>query len=106
MTYDPPETAPRNHHDMGGVSRFLCEPIDTAEHALDDFDRAVDAMSGLIRGKGLMTVDEMRRGIEEIPEAEYLAMTYYQRWLRSITATLLRKGILSEAELTAALEQP
>ena len=55
--------------------------------------------------KGLMTVDEMRRGIEAIPEAEYHRLSYYRRWMRSITDNLLRKGIITEAELRAALER-
>jgi nitrile hydratase subunit beta len=95
--------APRAMHDLGGVSQFMCEPVDTEPHALNDFDREVDAISGLIRLRGLMTVDEMRRGIEAIPEAEYHRLTYYQRWMRSITENLLRKGVFTEAELRAAL---
>ena len=94
---------PRAMHDLGGVSQFMCEPVDTEPHALNDFDREVDAMVGLLRVRGLMTVDEMRRGIEEIPEADYHRLTYYQRWMRSITANLLRKGVITEAELNAAL---
>jgi hypothetical protein len=50
-----------------------------------------------------MSVDELRRGIEAIPEAEYHRLSYYQRWIRAIADTLLRKGVLSEAELLAAL---
>ena len=52
-----------------------------------------------------MTVDELRRGIEAIPEAEYHRLSYYQRWVRSIADNLLRKGIVTEAELQAALER-
>jgi hypothetical protein len=94
---------PRAMHDLGGVSQFMCDAVDTEPHALNDFDREVDALSGLIRLRGLMTVDEMRRGIEAIPEAEYHRLTYYQRWMRSITENLLRKGVITEAELRAAL---
>jgi len=54
--------------------------------------------------KGLMTVDELRRGIEEIPEDEYHRLSYCQRWIRSIVVTLLRKGVVTEAELSAVLE--
>ncbi len=104
---NPPEAAPgRSHHDLGGVSRFLCEPIDTAAHALDDFDREVDALRQLLGAKGIMTVDELRRGIEAIPEAEYHRLTYYERWMRAITATLLRKGAVTAEELEAALALP
>jgi len=55
--------------------------------------------------KRVMTVDELRRGIESIPEAEYHRLTYYRRWIRSITFNLLEKGVISEAELREALEQ-
>ena len=51
-----------------------------------------------------MTVDELRRGIESIPEAEYHRLSYYRRWIRSITDILLQKGVIAEAELRAALE--
>jgi nitrile hydratase subunit beta len=104
MTSDPPEAAPRAHHDMGGVSKFLCAPIDTEVHALTDFDREVDAIRQILGARGIMTVDELRRGIEAIPEAEYHKLSYYQRWIRSITDTLLRKGVVTEAELCAAME--
>lgn len=93
----------RAHHDMGGVERFACQPVETEAHALDDFDRAVDAIRQLLGAKGVMGVDELRRGIEAIPEDDYHRLTYYQRWLRSIVSVLLEKGALTEAELRAAL---
>ena len=96
---------PRAMHDMGGVSRFMCEPVDPSPHTLNDFDKQVDALRQILGMKQVMSVDELRRGIEAIPEAEYLRLTYYQRWIRSITGILLAKGVVSEAELRAALEQ-
>ncbi len=65
------------------MSKFLCEPIDTGAMPLNDFDREVDAIRGLLGIKGVMSVDELRRGIEAIPEAQYHRMSYYQRWIRS-----------------------
>ncbi len=64
---------PRAHHDLGGVPRYACEPIPTEPHALSDFDREVDAIRQILGAKGVMSVDELRRGIEAIPEAEYTA---------------------------------
>ena len=46
----------------------------------------MDALRQLLAQKGLMTVDELRRGIEAIPEADYHALGYYERWLRSISS--------------------
>jgi hypothetical protein len=95
----------RSPHDLGGVAKFMCEAVDMEPHALTAFDREVDALSGVLRAKQMMTVDEMRRGIEAIPEAEYHRLSYYRRWVRSLTDNLLRKGIITEAELRAALEE-
>jgi hypothetical protein len=94
----------RAHHDMGGVSKFLCEPIDTDAHALTDFDREVDAIRGLLGAKGVMSVDELRRGIEAIPEVQYHQLSYYQRWIRSIADNLMARGVITEAELAEALK--
>ena len=95
----------RAHHDMGGVSKLLCEPIDTEPHELTAFDREVDAIRGILGAKGVMSVDELRRGIEAIPEAEYMRLGYYQRWMRSITDNLLARGVITEAQLQAALDR-
>ena len=99
-----PESAPRAMHDIGGVSRFMCEPVDVSAHALGDFDRQVDALRQILGIKQVMSVDELRRGIEALPEADYHRLSYYQRWLRSITAILLEKGVVTEADLRAALD--
>lgn len=97
---------PRQHHDIGGVPAFMCREVDTEPHALTAFDREVDALRQILGRKGVMSVDELRRGIEAIPEAEYHGLTYYERWIRSIADTLLRKGVVTEAELAAALVRP
>jgi hypothetical protein len=96
--------AKRAPHDVGGVSKFMCDAVDIEPHGLTEFDREVDAISGVLRAKQLMTVDEMRRGIEAIPEADYLRLTYYRKWIRSITDNLLKRGVITEAELRAELE--
>ena len=96
--------AQRAHHDLGGAAKFMCESVDIEPHGLTDFDREVDALRQMLAAKKLMTVDELRRGIESLPEADYHRLSYYQRWIRSITDTLLRHGVLTEDELRAALE--
>ena len=94
----------RAPHDLGGASKFMCEPVDLQPHGLTAFDREVDALRQGLAAKNLMTVDEMRRGIEAIPEADYLRLGYYQKWTRSIADNLLKTGVITEAELKIALE--
>jgi hypothetical protein len=97
--------AKRAMHDLGGASKFMCEPVDIEPHGLTEFDREVDALRGVLGAKGVMTVDELRRAIESIPEADYLRLSYYRKWIRSITANLLTRGVITEAELRAELEK-
>ena len=99
------EAKPRAHHDLGGVPRFLCEKIDLEPHELTEFDRTVDAIRQILGAKGVMSVDELRRGIEAIPEPDYLRLSYYQKWIRSIADNLLRRGVISADELQDALER-
>ncbi len=103
---DLPENHPRSPHDLGGVSKFMCEPVDKSAHVLTEFDRQVDGLRQVLGIKGVMTVDELRRGIEAIPEATYHRLSYYERWIRSIADNLLRKGVIDEDDLRAALERP
>jgi nitrile hydratase subunit beta len=98
--------AKRAHHDLGGASKFMCEPVDIEPHGLTAFDREVDALRQVLSAKQLFSVDELRRGIEAIPEGQYLRLGYYQRWIRSITDNLMRRGVFTEAELSEVLEKP
>jgi nitrile hydratase subunit beta len=103
MTDLADKDVPRAMHDLGGVARYMCEPIDTEPHELTDFDREVDAIRQILGVKAVMSTDELRRGIEALPEEEYLRLSYYERWLRAITAILILKGMIDEAELKAAV---
>jgi hypothetical protein len=100
---EPGDNPARAHHDMGGVSTLLCTPVDTAPHDLTAFDREVDAIRQILGAKGVMSVDELRRGIEAIPADAYDRLSYYQRWIRSIADNLLARGVIAPAELEQAL---
>lgn len=81
-------------HDIGGLARFRCTPVEHDEAPPDAFGKRVDALRQVLAQKKLMTVDELRRGIESIPEQEYFALGYYERWLRSIATLMVEKGIV------------
>jgi nitrile hydratase len=65
----------------------------------DAFGKRVDALRQVLAQKQMMTVDELRRGIESIPEAEYFALTYYERWLTSIAAIMVEKGVVNAEDV-------
>ncbi|MGK7863523.1 nitrile hydratase [Falsiroseomonas sp. E2-1-a4] len=91
-----PEDAPNPAtHDIGGAARFRCTPVEPDDEAPPDaFGKRVDALRQLLAQRKLMTVDELRRGVEAIPEGEYHALGYYERWLRSISGLMLEKGVV------------
>ncbi|HZF76596.1 MAG TPA: nitrile hydratase [Acetobacteraceae bacterium] len=93
------EAPPPATHDIGGAARFRCTPVEPDEAPPDAFGRQVDALRQILAQRGLMTVDELRRGIEAIPEAEYHRLGYYERWLRSISGLMVEKGVVDAAEL-------
>jgi hypothetical protein len=91
----PPAT-----HDLGGSLRFRCTPVDPQDEAPPDaFGKRVDALRQLLARRGLMSVDELRRGVEAIPEAEYHALGYYERWLRAMSGLMVEKGVVTVEDL-------
>jgi hypothetical protein len=88
----------QRHHDMGGLP---AGPIDRTEHGHAPWEKRVDAILRLLSdpGRKIMTVDELRRNIEELGPGAYDEMTYYQRWMASIGNNLREKGIIGVDEL-------
>ena len=87
----------RGVHDRGGLGTD--EPIDRSEHTLEDWEVLTDALAGALAKRGLVKVDELRRGIESIPPEEYERASYYERWLFSMETILTEKGVLAAGEL-------
>ena len=79
-------------HDRGGWPTD--SPIDRREHELADWEVLMDAIVGTLGAKGVMNVDELRRGIESMPPDEYERASYYERWLFSVETVLAEKGVL------------
>ena len=88
-------------HDRGGWPTDA--PIDRTEHELADWELLADALVGALGRRGLMNVDELRRGIESMPPDEYERASYYERWVYSVETILAEKGILESGELERRL---
>jgi hypothetical protein len=81
-------------------------PVEIGEHDYDIWEKRIDAlMSLLIQEERLMRVDELRRGIEALAPDAYASLSYYERWIASITAILVEKGVLDEAEVKARVAE-
>jgi nitrile hydratase len=82
---------------MGG--RPTDAQLNPQEHALADWEVVADAVSQALGTKGIRTTDESRRAMEDMPADDYLALSYYERWVRSTEQLLVEKGVLSQAEI-------
>lgn len=98
-------------HDTGGMHGFgpvVREEDEPVFHG--DWEKRVYGIMRAAMARGIYNIDEMRHGIERMPPAEYLASSYYERWLASAERLLAEKGVVSPAELEARVallrEQP
>jgi len=98
------EFTSRSHHDMCGLE---AGQIQNNEHDYEFWEKNVDAMLVLLTSKSpkLMSVDQLRKGIESLPPDAYEKMSYYERWIFSITQALQYNGVLTTEELSRKLEE-
>jgi hypothetical protein len=96
----------RGHHDMGGLP---AGKVERTEHDYAEWERRVDALMTLLSGvkgdKKLMTVDELRKNIEALGPEAYDKLSYYERWVASITQTMIQRGVITTDELGRKMEE-
>ena len=90
----------RSHHDMGGLP---AGKVERTEHDYAEWERRVDAMVQLLRFKGRITVDELRKNIEALPPQAYDKMAYYEKWIASLAQTLLQRGLVTSDEIASKM---
>jgi nitrile hydratase beta subunit-like protein len=91
---------------MGGLPADKVEPT---EHDYEDWERRVDALmmlcSGIKGKKRLLTIDELRKNIEALPPDAYDRLAYYEKWVTSLTQSLIQRGVITTAELTHKMHE-
>jgi Nitrile hydratase beta subunit len=94
----------RRHHDMGGQE---AGPVDLHEHDYEHWERRVDALMMLLtfRNPSRLRVDELRQNIEALGPVAYDRLGYYERWMHSVTQVLVKRGVITLAELGAKMEE-
>ena len=88
----------RRHHDMGGLEDG---PVEIKEHASEPWEKRVDAIRSRLSDeqRNLLSVDELRRAIEDLGAEAYDRYNYYERWISAMTNILLEKKVLGVDEL-------
>ena len=87
---------------MGG------DPAGDINHDQHDFalwEKRVDALMVLASSAGLMNTDSLRRVLEDMGEEAYETMSYYERWIASVSQNMVEAGAFSTAELADKMAQ-
>ena len=93
----------KGYHDVGGD---LAGDIPMVELPWLHWEKQVEAIRGLL-GDGtrrIVSLDEVRRGFESFGLDKYNTLSFYRRRLEAMTDILIEKGIVTRAELDAAIE--
>jgi hypothetical protein len=93
-------------HDMGGDTvDGPAGEINLDQHDFALWEKRVDALMVLAAAKGYFTVDGLRRVLEDMGPEAFETMTYYERWVHSVTQNLMEAGVFTPAELGTKMEE-
>ena len=84
---------------MGGQTGFGAVPVgEDGRFFQADWEARVYAIVRTLQARGVINkeFDELRDAIERIQPAEYLSLSYYERWLRATEMLLAEKGLLPD----------
>ncbi|WP_432002065.1 hypothetical protein [Streptomyces sioyaensis] len=82
-------------NDVGGQTGFGALEIEADEppfHA--DWEARVFALNSTLVRNGVYRLDEFRDAVERMAPQQYLAASYYERWLLAIETLLTERGLL------------
>jgi nitrile hydratase beta subunit len=91
-------------HDLGGMVGFGAVDVDDDAQFHEDWERLVFVLNVIVQIEGVNNIDEMRHAIERMNPTEYLAATYFERWLDALETLVVEKDVISGEELAARRE--
>ena len=94
-------------HDMGGMhgmGPIAPEPNEPVFH--ERWEGRLYALNRAIGMLGKWNIDAGRHSRERIPPADYLRMSYYEKWLAGLIMLLKESGLASDAELESGRSAP
>jgi nitrile hydratase len=87
-------------HDLGGAQGFGPVAPEVDEPVFhNEWERRAAALSLAMNATGTWNIDMVRHAREKIPPAEYLAATYYEKWLKGLERLLVDNGLVTSEEL-------
>jgi len=94
-------------HDMGGMhglGPLVPEQHEPVWHA--PWEARVFAMNAALGAWRRWNIDASRQLLEQLPAADYLRMSYYEKWLSRLVDLALRHELITQAEAETGQPDP
>ncbi|HLI13400.1 MAG TPA: nitrile hydratase subunit beta [Alphaproteobacteria bacterium] len=94
-------------HDMGGMHGMgpvAPEPNEPVFHAR--WEARALAITLAMGAWRKWNIDASRHARERIPAADYLRMSYYEKWIAGLEMLMIERGLLTRAELASGRPEP
>jgi nitrile hydratase subunit beta len=94
-------------HDMGGMhgmGPIALEPNEPVFH--EDWEGRVSALNRATGALRKWNIDAFRHSIERLPPADYVRMSYYEKWLAGLITLLTESGLVTQVELESGRPAP
>jgi nitrile hydratase beta subunit len=94
-------------HDMGGMHGFgplAPEPDEPVWHA--PWEARAYALSAATGAWRRWNVDAGRQQIERMPAADYLRLSYYEKWMYGLVENAVRHGLITREEAATGRPDP
>jgi len=94
-------------HDMGGQ-----QDLGPVEYEKDEpvfharWEARMHALNRAMRAWGKWNTDADRHALERLPSADYLRMSYYERWFHRLAAQVVEYGLVSKEEFDSGAAAP
>jgi len=94
-------------HDLGGMQGFGPVRYEKNEPVFHEaWESRVYAMNRAMRAFRKWNLDAWRHDIELLPPAEYLRLSYYEKWLAALEKQIVQYGLVTSEELQSGKALP
>ena len=93
-------------HDVGGIEALLAARLDTRERPYDYWERTTHALLVTLIGKRHLTVDQLRRAVEQLHPEHYAAFGYYEKWAAAMAHLAVESGLIDAGALADPVRDP
>lgn len=89
-------------NDIGGLAADRIQQVD---RELEPWEKRCHALADVLDFRKIINTEEKRCGVEALGTEMAGKLTYYERWIVAFSNILLRKGILTPADIALKMRE-